>query len=720
MPKLTVKIIPEADNNTITFSKNFRIFSTADALENVQSLVFFDEDVEVPSPNTSNLGNINRSFRWSKNKIDWSLWYTFSPTDISSISSPSLMFDPTALLYIEVKYEYDDGSFEELESPLLINEVKFRFNTKAGTSEESLIPNINCTGERCPALIFDRQSTFRPYEVDAATSIFKELSFHTNEIFGHQVVYFRTEPDPESGDYVFKEWTLHDNVARKCIKVLVDQNNFPHNKPNYSEYGIDFEMPFEIHIDHKYFQSIFGNDSEPRRRDFLYFPLVNRMYEIQGSYLYRSFMMEPVYWRIQLTKFHPNIDMLMDPENRDFLDNLIVSGEELLRDEINEDIEDGTMPQQYSTISKKFDPTRRAIHPDLKIKTLNFFFNFASLIDNYYDLSGIPGTLKKYEITNDSPLKRETVETVEAGDPLDPSNPKTHLVIRAYEGSDIFKTWANNALITGDKNASGSITRFIRVRGPFDTLPDHIGQSESGRYLQIEAYKDLSFTKQRDILTIIDFEDNKLKVPITIRDTAVIYNETPIFNADTNCNLTYTFLFNVPDGSDRIDFIKGFDVEEDAGVHIYATFANYIGDSGVGDLTINIVINDTTKTHVIPNFTTGEWKGLIISLSNEFGQHGVFVYDIVEDEADADNHLDFTSIYTKIDTLAEHTFNIEQQYNIPSSNALLANLRIFNTMIKEEQHDFVLSQLFIKDESMLQMIDNCRVQLNVPFLSKNK
>jgi hypothetical protein len=50
----------------------------------------------------------------------------------------------------------------------------------------------------------------------------------------------------------------------------------------------------------------------------------------------------------------------------------------------------------------------------------------------------------------------------------------------------------------------------------------------------------------------------------------------------------------------------------------------------------------------------------------------------------------------------------------------IANLRLFNTMIKEEQHEFILSQQFIKDESMLIIIDNCRPQLNIPYIAKNK
>ena len=80
-------------------------------------------------------------------------------------------------------------------------------------------------------------------------------------MFGHDVVYFRTVPESDSGDYIFKEWTLFKNVDRKCIKILVPGNKFPSNDPKFSEFELDFQLPFEIHIDHRYFQSIFGKTS---------------------------------------------------------------------------------------------------------------------------------------------------------------------------------------------------------------------------------------------------------------------------------------------------------------------------------------------------------------------------------------------------------------------------------------------------------------------------
>jgi len=716
---ITIKIIPDSGSNSLTFSKNFRIFSIVDPVKGITNIEDILEDIDVTSPSVIDLSYLKRSFRYSVNNIDWSLWYFYKPlsVDPNGLNDvKDIILDPDDSIYIEIKYEYDDGSFDELGSPIIIDEIKILAKKNDPGLPSVLIPVICCSDEKCPALIFEREATFRPYQVDSAVGIFKELSFHTNKIFGHEVVYFRTLPDSDSGDYIFKEWTMYKNVDRKCLKILIPDNNFPDNKPKFSEYGIDFEIPFEVHVDNRYFQSIFGCESEPRKRDFLYFPLINRMFEIQGSYLYRSFMMEPTYWKVQLFKFNPNIDMLMKSDDRKFMDNIITSAEELFAEEVKDDIEDATMPEQYTTISKRYDLSRRSIHPDLKIKNIKYKFNFASLMENYYDLSGIDTTTNNYFITNDSPLLSTSVEFIDAEGTVD--DKKTYKVIRAYQDSDIFKTWQNNALMTNDKNVLGIDVKYMRVRGPFDTIPDHIGQSESGRYIQLEAYKDLSFSKQRNMMS--GLIDGKSAVSLKLRETSIVYNVTPKFGVDDIDNLSYTCLFNIPSDSEIVSFVKGYDNESESGLYIYAQFNKYFGGGDEGDLILKVKINSIEKTYTISNFKSGAWHGAVVSISNEFKQIGVYVYDIIEDPSDITNHIDFKKIFENIASMTEETFDIQQPYTVPTSNLKISNVRLFKTMIKEEQHDFILSQQFIKDESLLLMIDNCRPQVKVPFITRNR
>lgn len=714
MSKTTVKLLIDPEKNSLTFSKNFRIFSTAEAISKIVEFTDFLEDLLMSSPEAIDLTNLIRYFRYSKNKLDWSLWYEVSPTDLGDAAT--IFLDKNESYFFEVKYEYDDGTANEMSTVLQVNEIKLRFKNGEAIPN-TFSPVTICSDEKCTSIITNRDPSFRPYEVGSAVGMFQELSYYTNQIYGHQVVYFRTLPESNSGDFVFKEWTLYKNVDRKCIKVVVPKNAFPSNAPKYTEFGLDFQLPFEIHLDHRYFQSIFGAGSEPRKRDFLYFPLINRMFEIQGSYLHRGFMMTPTFWKVQLKKFSPNIDMLLQDETRHFLDNVIVNAEQLFGEQVKDDIKDGTMPEQYKTISTTFDSSRRAIHPDVSIKPLKYTFNFASLIENYYDLSSIPLSDFSYQLTQESP-PIETSIILENLPSLETNTVQANNVVIAYQGSDLYSAWRNGALMTNDKNVKNTSTLFCRVRGPFDYIPNNVGTSIPGRYVRVEAYRNLTFKDQRDVL--IDNIGGIDYIKFKVRQTAVVYSAKPKFNKTDSQNLSYTALFNVPSTAGAISFIEGYDHESEKGIQITGTFFRYFNSSPEGDLNLTVKINSQVKNYTITNFKSDSWHGIVVSLSNEFKQCGVYVYSIEEDPSDIINHNDFKRVFSNISSFTQSEFDLSQHYVLPTSNLLITNIRLFNTMIKEEQHDFILSQQFVKDESMLILIDNCRPQLNIPYIAKNR
>tara|TARA_Y100000389_G_C17468472_1_gene527992 strand:- start:1402 stop:3558 length:2157 start_codon:yes stop_codon:yes gene_type:complete len=718
MAKTTLKLLIDPEKNSITYSKNYRIYSTVDPVSGITGFTDLVEDVIIGTSGTVDISNMNRSFRYSRTTLDWSLWYPITPVDLGEADDIQLEDDTN--FYFEVKYEYDDGTINELDASLEINEIKLRFSqADPSLSANTFAPSLQCSDEKCTSIVVNTDPGFKPYEVDSAVGMYKELSFYTNKMFGHEVVYFRTIPEGDSGDYVFKEWTLYKNVDRKCIKALVPKNTFPSNDPQMGQFGLDFTLPFEIHMDNSYFQSIFGNTAKPRHRDFLYFPLINRMYEVQGAYLHRAIMMTPSYWKISLKKYNPNIDMLLTDDSRHFLDNVVQSSEQLFGDEISDDIKDGTMPEQYKTISARFDSSRNSIHPDLRVRALKYHYNHAKLIENYYDLGAISTVEETAILTNDSVATSTSINLLTLPS-INNNVQKSYASVLAYQDSGLFKSWKNNALITTDKNIKGVDSNFIRVRGPFDTIPNHDGQSDSGRYIRIESYDNLSFNKQRNILTDVDASANPI-VSFKVRESAIVYNAEPVFNTTSYCNLSYTALFNLNIGSDVVQFINGYDNATNKGIKVSAQFVKYTGNVLDGDLTITVTINTTDKTYLIPNFISGNWYGIIVSLSNEFNQCGVYLYSITEDVADIVNHNDFVSVYENESALTTSEFELTgSKYYIPSSNMWISNVRLFNTMIKKEDHEFILSQQYIKDESKLLIIDNCKPQVNLPYIAKNR
>ena len=179
-------------------------------------------------------------------------------------------------------------------------------------------------------------------------------------------------------------------------------------------------------------------------------------------------------------------------------------------------------------------------------------------------------------------------------------------------------------------------------------------------------------------------------------------------------------MFNVPSDSEIVSLINGYDNESQSVLYIYAQFNKYTNDEPEGDLILNIKVNDILKTYTLTGFESGKWHATVISISNEFNQMGIYTYKTIEDPSDLSNHSDFSKIFENVSSMQDQSFKLSQPYTIPTSNLKISNIRLFKTMIKEEQHDFILSQQFIKDESMLLLIDNCRPQVKVPFITRNR
>lgn len=593
MPVKTIKIIPDSVSNTISYSGNYRLFSTDEPQCDVLRVMSIDESVDIGSGDISKL---NRQFRYSLDRINWSMWYDFVPSGSPATGMDAIetvQMNPNSNLYLEYKYEYDDGGFDPLQVPVTVNWISTKLELASIHAPLDLdsVAASSCTTEFCPTLVFDRDASFNPYDIGNFVNLYAETSLFVNKTFGIPAVYFRTMPTRGGGDYVFKEWNLFEVVERKCIKVVVPNNDFPDSKLHYNEFGIDYEVPFEIHIDKRYFEMMFNPSAEVRKKDFLYLPMLNRMYEIQGSYMHRGLMMAPLYWKAQIVKFKPNINYLMKAEDTLFLDNLLLDSEETLSQIANEDIRDAVMPEQYKTISDRYNETRSSLNGSLVVRQERFYFNYASLIDYYYDLS----------------------------------------------------------------------------------------QS------------------------------------IAANSVAVKYKQTGVLDDETK-NLTYTWMFNVRTAGQTLNFFESKKAGSPDPLEGILVTGLLTGTT----MKVTCTLNGVSKNYSFSNVSSGRWYGVILTISREFSQLGIFLYDAIDDPADSLNHNEFRLVGKYIEALADVTFDTGDGYQFRQSPIYLANVRLFNRVLRYEDHGYVLSQLFVQDESMLILIDNCRPKLNMPIVARSR
>ena len=585
MARRTVVIRPDSAAGSLRYSKNYRMFKMDAPVQDAASIASFSDTIEIGS---GSMTHVRRYVRYSYDGKDWSLWYEFSPVEYTpqmgdDVEAVSL--NPAKDLYLDFKYEYDDGTYDPIDNPVIVTEIRAVLNlnpTAAPILLDDIVTATQCTSEFCPSVVVDREANFNPYDIDNFVKIYVQTSFWTNKTFGLPVVYFKTDPSRADGDYIFKEWNLYKTVDRKCIKVSVPNNELPDAKPHYEEDGISYETPFEVHIDKIYFESMFGTEAEPRKKDFLYFPMLNRAYEIQGAYLFRGLMGQPIYWKLQLVKFKPNINYVMRAEDTRFLDNLLLDSKKTFDDLTQRDIADSVDSKQTKTISKKFDESRLSISSQLKVREMRMYMNYTALIDYFYDTGSATGAAVQY------------------------------------------------------------------------------------------------------------------------RETARLSGSEP--------NMTFTCMFSAQNYGE-LNFIESVSGSPESGIRISGVYSGTT-------LTLQVFINGIANSFVIAGIQRGSWYGIVVSVSKEFAQIGAFVYSLVADAQGEPYYSGFAPKYFKVMQIADSSYDTGIGYSIQKSPIYIANIRVFNRSLRQEDHAFVLSQLFVQDESMLLLIDNCRPQLGAPMMAR--
>lgn len=120
--------------------------------------------------------------------------------------------------------------------------------------------------------------------INCAVQIQQQISDKIACLFGIPVYYFRVTPDVESKDLTFKEYTLHNVDSVKSVKLILQDGVLPSSKPQFTEFDFDWEMDWEVEISKTNFALAFGETAFPKQRDFIYIPMMKRMYEVNSAY----------------------------------------------------------------------------------------------------------------------------------------------------------------------------------------------------------------------------------------------------------------------------------------------------------------------------------------------------------------------------------------------------------------------------------------------------
>ena len=719
---------------------NYRIISWSQPFKNVQSFNGWIIDAEGENPPSIFLF---LEYRWSVNGSNWSLW-----SELTNQSIQTIPISPANPFYIEIRLT---ASSDENASPyyppgtplspaIILNdfELDLTYLTVDPRDLMTAPPAPLCSKEltNYPIVFSDCNFTFKPYDINRAINLYQDLSKVVNNVFGHEVVYYSVQPQGRGKDVVLKEYTLFDVVDEKCIKVMVPNNQFPDAALNFETWGLNFQQPFEIHIDRKYFEGIFGKGSQPRKRDIIYFPMTNRIYRIDSMYVFRDINNYPVYFKIQLTKYEIQKNTAWnDPAAESELHDYTVNTQQLFGEDVQNQETETTKPQQYVVTSQRRfeDPIRSYINKNLPIIEYDLNNNWTIVFNNYYDLNTIfiddPNT--KDPVSPDSGWTDEERDAVRwKADPvLSESEERSFMCwfrTRNYiDKSKLVPRPASKLNISIDNIGSGEIT--------YTTYPVshgmHVRPNPNG-YVSILA--DGIRSGGFEIIEIVDpfrfkVKDNGATAPVSTAGWKAQKAQSRILFDGyyggqglyidfiwTGSNGTVSPVTNsyLQVGSFRVK-INNLEISSPFGAGISSTIGQFIP-------------------------TEDDWYGFVFNFSNVFRQYSMKVWSLTYNPDNPATQTSDLSLVHSLDgvTSQAYTFNvppvIETDYDSPfygtnnysyktrSCPLWATNYRFFKYMVEEEKQSTILNQNIIDDAQLAIIIDNAKAVLKLPKVARNR
>lgn len=181
-------------------------------------------------------------------------------------------------------------------------------------------------------------NVFNPYaNLDAAVNLQTQLTETVSCMFGIPIYYFKLKPDAGSKDITFKEYALMNVDQVKQIKLIITDGQMPSSKPEFADFGLEFQTDWETEISKATFATAFGNNAQPMEGDFIYIPMMKRMWQVSGAYEEKngSLMWNATTFKVMLVKYQERGSV--DLQDTEALVNTLVKNkyEDLFGDDNN-------------------------------------------------------------------------------------------------------------------------------------------------------------------------------------------------------------------------------------------------------------------------------------------------------------------------------------------------------------------------------------------------
>lgn len=176
--------------------------------------------------------------------------------------------------------------------------------------------------------------------------------------YGHQCIYFKTEVIEVNN-------TLATNVLRnvvniKKIPIISPDNELPQDRNVYSEWDMPMEGDFVVHVIDEVFKNAFGETKVPLSKDYLYLPIINKLFRVSSVQPVNGFMGRIGWWEVFLSKFEDDETIKISNELKEVYSGIQEFDDSFdLLDEYEKIIDEDVLDNEY--IDEKTSEEKREV-----------------------------------------------------------------------------------------------------------------------------------------------------------------------------------------------------------------------------------------------------------------------------------------------------------------------------------------------------------------------
>lgn len=637
------------------------------------------EEANLSSNANLQFQRVSTRFRTSSNDSLYSDWYNLRDFEIANVKTYANVYvDANACTNVEIEFKLltVPSTWDEDIDYIQISNVEvqvFSYASTAGTKIDPPPATVSAVGND-QGLEYQQNFYYDPYEMTELERTQVDLSFMTNEIYGHEVDYVKVTSDTDKGsDFTLREWNLFTvkQADVKCIKVIVPDNQFPDNKFEFNPFGVNFADTFEIHIVDAYFKKIFGAGYFPQEHDFLYMPIENRMYEVMSTYLYKDFNRQPLYWKLTLTKWEKRSNVVWEDETqKQEIEDAVKGVDTVLLETTEEEAQDLINRDQFRFQEESFDLMRSFINQNLTFDRNKIENYFTTVSDSQYNLNSL---YSKY------------------------TDPKLAVVYKkqfalAQDGTTMMTFWAQTQkVVSNSYNCtvalfSAGIWTITLSTGNYPTqyeVGDRVSvyqKTSSGKKF-LHLFEITGINIDRNVLTVKLFDETET-VDVSVIDLVSLTIEKTV----------------IVSGSNAYDTVnRSRDFTQDTGIDLFKVF---IADQH----SLNIEYFGTNYAFKFTENLSDEiYYAFVVSFNNTFRQLGAYVYKVRGGNINAE--LETVDYYTRLGfgNTARSTTNV---LNLVASPLSLTNIRLVTEHVEQDIHSSYLSRNIIDNDSKAIIVDN--------------